>query len=67
MEDGECILPSSHLRDSLVSSEAKSAPEEAKTARLEAALAITTPNELVEEGELPEATETHGSLNLEAP
>ena len=50
-----------------VNSEAKSAPEEAKTAQLEAALAITTPNEPAEEGELPGATETHGSLNLEAP
>ena len=50
-----------------VSSEAVSAPEEAETARLEATLAITTPNEPAEEGELPRATETHGSLNPEAP
>ena len=50
-----------------VGSEAESAPEEAETTRPEAALVITTPNEPVEEGKLPEATETHGSLNLEAP
>ena len=40
-----------------VSSEAESAPKEAEIARPEPA----------EEGELPGATETHGSLNLEAP
>ena len=51
----------------LVSSEAKSALEEAETARPEVALAITTPNEPAEEGELPGVTETHGSLNLEVP
>ena len=50
-----------------VGSEAESAPEEAETARPEAALAITTPNEPAKEGKLPGVTETHGSLNLEAP
>ena len=30
-------------------------------------MAITTPNEPAEEGELPGVTETHGSLNPEAP
>ena len=50
-----------------ISSEAENAPEEAKTAQPEATLAITTPNELAEEGELLRATETHGSLNPEAP
>ena len=50
-----------------VNSEAKSAPEEAEIARPEAALAVTTPNESAEGGELPGATETHGSLNLEVP
>ena len=50
-----------------VSSEAESAPEEAETARPEAALAITAPNEPAEEGELPGVIETHGNLNSEAP
>ena len=50
-----------------ISSEAESALEETETARPEATLAITTPNEPAEEGELPGAVETHGSLNLEAP
>ena len=50
-----------------VGSEAESAPEEAETARPEAALAITTPNEPAKEGKLPGVTETHGSLNLEVP
>ena len=40
-----------------ISSEAESAPKEAEIARPEPA----------EEGELPGATETHGSLNLEVP
>ena len=50
----------------LASSEAEVAPGEAKTARPEAALALTVPNELAEEGELPGATETHvlGSKDL---
>ena len=50
-----------------ISSEAESVPKEAETARLKAALAITTPNEPTKEGELPGAIETHGSLNPEAP
>ena len=50
-----------------ISSEAENAPEKAKTAQPEATLAITTPNELAEEGELLRATKTHGSLNPEAP
>jgi len=49
------------------SSEAESTPEEAETARPEATLAVTTPNEPAEGGELPGVTETHGSLNPEAP
>ena len=48
-------------------SEAKVAPEEAETAWPEVALAITAPNEPAEEGELPEAIETHENLNPEAP
>ena len=59
--------PSAIRETAPVSSDAESAPEEAETARLEAALAITTPNEPVEEGELPGAIETHGSLNPEVP
>ena len=50
-----------------VSSEAESAPKEAKTTWPEAVLAVTTPNKPAEEGELPGATETHGSLNPEVP
>ena len=50
-----------------VSSKAESATEEAETARPEATLAKTVPNEPAEEGELPGVTETHGSLNPEAP
>ena len=44
-------------------------PENARPeiARLEATLAVTVPNEPAEEGELPGMTETHGSLNPEAP
>lgn len=49
------------------SSEAESVPEEAETARPEAALAITVPNEPAEEGELLGAVETHGDPNPEAP
>ena len=49
------------------SSETESAPEEAENARPEAALAAATPNELAEGGELPRATETHGSSNPVAP
>ena len=49
------------------SSEAESVPEEAETARLEAALAITAPNEPAEEGEFLGAAETHGDLNPVAP
>ena len=52
---------------SLASFEAVSAPEEAETARLEAALAVSTPDEPAEGGELPRVTETHGSPNPEAP
>ena len=59
--------PSAIRETAPVSSEAKSAPEEVETARLESVLAITTPNEPVEEGELPWVTETHGSLNLKVP
>ena len=50
-----------------VSFKAESAPKEAETARPEAALAVTTPNEPVEKGELPGAIEIHGSLNPEEP
>ena len=50
-----------------ISSEAESVPKEAETARLEAALAVTTPNESAERGELHGVTETHGSFNPEAP
>ena len=49
------------------SSEADVTPEEAKAARPKATLAITTHNEPAKEGELPQATETHGNLNPEAP
>ena len=38
-----------------------------ESARPEAALAITTPDEPTEKGELPGATKTHGNLNPEAP
>ena len=48
-------------------SEAMSAPEEAETARSEAALAVSTPDEPTEGSELLGAIETHGSLNPEAP
>ena len=67
MEGGEGILPSNHHETASASSEAESAPKEAETARPKAALAITTPNEPAKGGELPGATETHGSLNPEAP
>ena len=50
-----------------VNSEAESASEEAETAWPEATLAVTTPNEPAEEGELPGVMETHRSLNPEAP
>ena len=50
-----------------VSSEAESASDEAETAWPEAALAVTTPNEPAEKGELPRVTETHRSLNPKAP
>ena len=46
---------------------AESAPEEAEIAWPEAALAVSTPDEPDEGGKLPRATETHGSLNPEAP
>ena len=49
------------------SSEAKDAPEEAEIARLEVALAITTPDELVRESELSGVTETNEGLNPEVP
>ena len=48
-------------------SEAMSAPEEAEATRLEAALAVPTPDEPAEGAELPGATETHGSSNPEVP
>ena len=51
----------------LASSKAVSAPEEAETARPEAALAVSTLDEPVEGGELSRVTETHGSSNPEAP
>ena len=44
-----------------------SAPEEAEAARFEAALAVPTPDELVEGGKLPGVTKTRGSSNPEAP
>ncbi|XP_050254909.1 uncharacterized protein LOC126700763 [Quercus robur] len=59
--------PSTISETAPVSTEAKSAPEEAETARPEAALAITTPDEPTKERELPEAAETRGSLNPKAP
>ena len=49
------------------SSKVEVAPEEAEATQSEAALAITAHNEPAEEGELPGVTETHGSLNPEAP
>ena len=49
------------------SSEAEVAPEEAETARPEAALAITAPNEPSKESELSRATETNESSNPEVP
>ncbi|XP_050241005.1 uncharacterized protein LOC126689882 [Quercus robur] len=49
------------------SSEAEVAPEEAETARPEATLAITTPNEPAKESELSRATETNEGSNPEAP
>ena len=60
--------PSAIRETAPISSEAESAPEEAETARPEAVLAVTTPNELAEEGELSGATKKkNGSLKLEAP
>ena len=50
-----------------ISSKVESAPKEVETARPEVALAITTPDEPTEKGELPGATKTHGNLNPEAP
>ena len=50
-----------------VSSEAVSAPDGAETARPEAALVVSTPDEPAKRGELPGVAETHGSLNPEAP
>ena len=49
------------------SSEVKVAPEEAETARPEAALAITTPNKPAKESELSGVIETNEGLNTEAP
>ena len=49
------------------SSEAEVAPEEAETARPEAALAITAPDEPAKESELSGVTETNEGLNPEAP
>ena len=54
-------------KTALASSEAEVAPEEVETTWPEDALAITAPNELAEEGELPRVTKTHENLNLEAP
>ena len=48
-------------------SETVSALEEVEVARPEAALAMSTPNEPAEGGELPGVTETPGSSNPEAP
>ena len=59
--------PSAIQETAPASFEAESALKEAETARPEAALAITAPNEPVEEGELLGAAETHGDLNPEAP
>ena len=59
--------PSAIRETAPISSEAESAPEEAEAARPEAVLAVTTPNKPAEEGELPGATETHGSLSPKAP
>ena len=59
--------PSAIRETTPISSEAESAPKEAKTTWPEAVLAVTTPNELAEEGELSGATEKNGSLNPEAP
>ena len=49
------------------SSEAEVAPEEAKVARPEAALVMTTPDKPAEEGEVSGATETSESLNSKEP
>ena len=49
------------------SSKTLNAQEKAEAARPEAALAVSTPNEPAEGGELPGVTETHGSSNPEAP
>ena len=49
------------------SSEAEVAPEEAETARPEAALAITAPDEPAKESELSRATETNEGSNPEVP
>ena len=51
----------------LASSEAKVAPEETKTARPEAALAITAPNKLAKESELSRVTKTNEGSNPKAP
>ena len=59
--------PSAIRETAPTSSEAVSAPEEAEAARLEATLAVSTPDKPVEGGELPRVTETHGSSNPEAP
>ena len=59
--------PSAIRETTPISSEAESAPKEAKTTWPEAVLAVTTPNKPAKEGELPGATETHGSLSPKAP
>ncbi|XP_065637736.1 uncharacterized protein LOC136070972 [Quercus suber] len=49
------------------SSETEVAPEEAKAAQLEAALAMTTPNKPTEEGEFSRAKETSEGRTLKSP
>ncbi|XP_050277760.1 uncharacterized protein LOC126719222 [Quercus robur] len=64
---GNVYYPSAIRETASANSEAESALEEAEAARPEAALAITTPKEPTEGGELPEAAETLGDPNPEAP
>ena len=59
--------PSTIRETTLSNFEAKDAPEKAEAVGLEAALAITAPDEPARESELSGAAETNEGLNPEAP
>ena len=59
--------PSAIWETTSVSSEAVSAPQEAETAKPEAAQVVPIPDKPTKGGELPGVTETPGGLNLEVP